>query len=306
MIRVNLLPSDQSSRRRPAAGGGPPAPGGAGSPMISLLSVVIALVLIGGSGFASYYKWNEANTVRAELEEKQDTKKKLERTVKEKGQEYEALKEKYARAIRKIQVLLMLDPPDRLLWAEKLNMIADLRPDGVAVTTMELREKVDMIETPESLEVRAAFNKVPAAERRGRKEPQPVKVPIIRQTFTVRGVAYDPQQSNRLTHIKNFYDALLEYFRKMEDGSIRRFMDGFQQEPPPTYGDMKDIENYLKTGRRVTEFVITIETKAIGQEKGEVLLERMNKDAQRRREQAEKTGIHRRRTPGAEAAPAAS
>src|SRR5690606_8841079 len=75
--------------------------------------------------------------------------------------------------------------------------------------------------------------------------------------------------------------------------SIRRFMDGFRQEPP-SYGDFRDIEDYLGTGRRVTEFTITIETKAFGQQTGEALLKEMTEDLSRRRQQAQNTGRFRR------------
>jgi hypothetical protein len=259
---------------------------------------MIAIVAVGGSGYAAFTKYSELQQVKQDLADKEDKKKELTTLAEERGREFELLKQKRDNAIAKIQVLLMLDPPDRLLWAEKLNMIADLRPDGVAVTEMDLNEEVQLVETLESLEARQNYKKIPANQRQGAKEPAPKKVPIIKQTFRVTGVAFEPQQSDRLTHITNFYDALREYYRKdTTDSSLRRFMDGFNQDPP-SYGDFRDIEDYLGTGRRVTEFTITIETKPFGQQTGAQLLKQMNEDLMRRREQAQNTGQFRRRPAG--------
>ena len=53
----------------------------------------------------------------------------------------------YLEAIEKIQrtqleVLSNLDPPDRLLWSEKLNLVSDLKPKNLYLMEIEVKESV--------------------------------------------------------------------------------------------------------------------------------------------------------------------
>jgi F0F1-type ATP synthase membrane subunit b/b' len=286
MIKIDLLPREggaKPKKPRPGGGGGAPKAQG-GSAVMSLVILVVGGLMLGGAGFAGYTVWDTVQKGYALKDEKERKKKKLQDEAKEKKEEFEALEQKYEKAVDKARVLLMLDPPDRLLWAEKLNMLAEMRPDGVALTTIKLVEKVKMIETPASKKRKAEYEANKGKkEFRGMEKPVKEEMPLISQTFTIIGVAYSQQPAKRLDDITKFGDLIEEYHVDMEDKSVRRFMNNFV--PEVKIGDLQVLDDYLKSGRNVTQFEFTLQTKTVEVKNSEEVLNEMVADAERRESQ---------------------
>jgi len=296
MIRINLLPHDAGSKKAAAKAGA--AAGAGGSALVTILIALIGLTLVGGSGYASWTIYSETTRLQNEDAELKKTVAKLEKQRDAAAKEYEDLRAKYEKAVAKIRVLLMLDPPDRILFAEKLNMIADIRPDGIALTEVQLIENVEMIETSESVDKRKAYDKMKKEERQRlglTAKPQPIKVPNITQTLSIKGIAFDTVQAKRITDISDFRKNLESHFITTPTNSIRRFKDGFVDEV--AFGDFNDVNDYLETGRRVTEFQVIFNTKAMTIQKADDLIAEMKKDLERRKRIAAQQGVHRPATP---------
>jgi hypothetical protein len=302
MIRVNLLPKELSSRqpggKRPAK-----AAGAGGSAIVSFLIMVIAVGSIGGSG---YYAWTTYDTHEKAVEKRaglEKDKKSKRAEADNKQREFTELRAKFDRAIDKARVLLMLDPPDRLLWAEKLNMLADMRPDGIALIDVKLIEEVKLVETPESIRMRQEFDKLEAKAKRGQTKPTAKKVPLISQIFSITGVAYNQQQPKRLEDINNFSQMIESYYVTMDDRAIRRFMDGFIL--GIEIGDLNDYADYLKSGRTVTQFEFTLKTRAATIQTADEVMKRIMGDS-KRREQAAREATSAKARDGVDSSAAAT
>ena len=97
-------------------------------------------------------------------------------------------------------MLNVLDPPNRLLWTEKLNIISDLRPENIYITQLEVTENVNQIETVASKRAIADWDEAKEdGEPLETPRPRPVKVPIITQELTLTGVSYLTEQSENPT-----------------------------------------------------------------------------------------------------------
>lgn len=332
MIRVNLLPQDTRSKAS-SKSAAPEGPNPGGSPIVNVLSFLILVSCLGGASYGFYFINNEVSTRQTEEAKLKKEIQDAEREERIRGEEFRALQAKEKQALDRGRVLLTLDPPDRLLWAEKLNMLADLRPEGIAITKIELSEDVQMVTSPESA---AEIARWEAAQREGANrnrsssggstsasssdsgsssggrrsrggggsaatKPREVKIPIITQTLTIEGIAYQLQQQQRLTDINVFRSALDGYFLTLPDRQMRRFMDGFK--PSIARRNLAQINRYQGFERVVTSFAFSIETVPIGNVNSETLFKRLSEDLDRRRRAAEALETLNANTPAAPAAP---
>jgi len=314
MIRVNLLPQDSGSKGKAKSAS---AGGSGNSSAITLLTILIALGTLGGSGYGFWWTFDQVSQRAAAVNKARNEVEKLEKDAKTRLAAYEALKERERQALNRGRVLLSLDPPDRILWAEKLNMLADLRPEGIAIIKLELVEDVKMVTSPESLKEMAAWEQAQKDAKSNKKStqssassaagdsavvggakskkkgggtsgstrPKEVKIPVVNQKLLVEGIAYRLNQSDRLKDINEFRDALERHFTTLEGNQIRRFMDGFKANIDR--GDIAEIDNYQGSNRLVSKFSFTIEAIPMGDIDSDVLMKKLSEDLARRRRAAE-------------------
>jgi hypothetical protein len=232
MIKINLLPGEQGSGRPQAArkSSGP-------SPAPFYLLLALLYLAAAAAGYVVYTMGSEAARQVSEATAKRD---KLKKEVASKQAAFEEQNLRSQEIEEKYAVIEALGPQNRIFWSEKVNMIAMARLHlAVYVTKIELEEKIDERETPESIKRREEWK---AAKEKNPKlttpEPQPVKQPVINQTLVIQALAYGNDSSQRLAQIRNFYENLnaLEWTR--QSGVKAKFTDRmapeFEQLPQKT------------------------------------------------------------------------
>jgi len=253
MIKINLLPPELIGKKKPAKISVRPTP----SFMVIALLIPIYLIT-----FFVVYKFYSTRT--RSNKEIRDLKTKLEKKKKQKSEQekkYKNLRETYSLLQNQVEILRALDPPNRLLWSEKLNMLAELIPKGVYLTSIKLTETVEQIETAESKRRQAEWKSVPK-EKKGEK-PEIIKRPVIRQTLTLDGITYAEKggAGERLELIVRFHTALRNFQWQNHRGETRRFIDHF--DPKITF---KDIRNAKISNVEVSKFTFILITKPFSAE----------------------------------------
>jgi hypothetical protein len=129
----------------------------------------------------------------------------------------------------KYEVAMALSPRNRVFWSEKINMLSRARMDlAVYVTKLVLTEKIDEIETPESVKRREEWKN--SKRKDTEPEPKPIKRPIINQTLHVEAIAYGNDDPQRLRQIVAFQEALNKLKWQRVSNDTVRFMDGLNPE----------------------------------------------------------------------------
>jgi Tfp pilus assembly protein PilN len=216
MIKVNLLPAELAGKKRKEKVAAP-------KPSFIIMVVVLALfVLVALEALLVHQaKASSDSNIEALISERDDIQGKID----DLEDDYQALKEIKALVGNQIEILNSLNPPDRLLWSEKLNMLADLIPRDVYVTDLRMTESVEDVETLESQQRRAEWEK---AGKMG-TPPAAVKKPVIRQSLQITGITYAKNSDKRLQLVLDFLNALQGYSYRTPDGQVRRFMDNFDE-----------------------------------------------------------------------------
>ncbi|MBN1899718.1 hypothetical protein JW926_00165 [Candidatus Sumerlaeota bacterium] len=246
MIRINLLPPEQIKvkRDRMKIVAGPSS----STPMVALI-LVVAYLVAGAFGYWVYKAKKQKDNEIAKLTTERDGIKKK---IQEKQARYKELMDLKTLLANKIEILSALNPPDRLLWAEKMNMLADIVPKGVYLQNIEVTEEIYDIETNESKSRRAKW------VEEGSKPPAPpvVKKPVITQTLSVAGITWADDPEQRLQLIIRFHEAMKNYSTIGLNGDSRRFMDNFEDliRIDPTYVG-------VVAGRTITHFKLILKTK---------------------------------------------
>ncbi len=249
MIKVNLLPQPQA-RKRGAKAAAAPAAGGA----LVTLVLVLAYAVVIGVGFLVFYgKYQSDKALEAARAAKTAVKADIDKLEKE----YQDLKTIKALYENQLEVLNALDPPERLLWAEKINLLPQLVPEGIYLTRVLVTEEVKEVETADSLRKKREW------EEGGRRGPRPptVKKPVIKQTLTLEGVAYvEGTQSDkkRLQVFIDFVNNLKEReavvpFTQKKKGFMEFFEDVVYE---PFSSD-------VLAGREVSRFVLKLRTRPL-------------------------------------------
>ena len=172
----------------------------------------------------------------------------------------------------RLEVLSVLDPPDRLLWSEKLNLISDLRPPNVYIRLIKLTEEEDKIETVASKKARSNWEK---NKEKGikPKKPKPAKVyrPLITQTLKLYGYSYAPQsgsanpEEQAIQSFLDFQEALATHIANDAGSNSvtatkRSFMHGLDPVKEIEIGEWKK----QKVGDRVViSFEFSMKTKPL-------------------------------------------
>lgn len=246
MIKINLLPQELAGAK--AAG---PSFQAGGSLLIALVAIVLLVVNVGLGGYM-YFQYSDAMAERNRLQREADA---IEEELAETEVQYEEMKTSIERMERLISVAEALDPPDRILWARKLNMLPLLVPEGVYLTEIEVTRNVRLVETDAYLDARNRWER----EREG-PPPEVEREPVISQTLVLQGVAYvdggTPNQ--RLEQLIRFSDNLRgDSVRVPFDREPAFFMEGFTGGIRPSPVSGARIE-----GREVSRFSFTMNTQA--------------------------------------------
>lgn len=252
MIQINLLDQAQArgrtrpARQRKSTGGG----GSTFGTLVVLLTV--ALVLAGNAGLG----WTLYRKVATAAEEPAALRRQI-KQVEDKIAQTAGASEQ-VKAFEEVlnnqrEVLRTLDPEDRILWSEKLNMLAALIPRDVFLSDIEIVEVVELVETEESIRQRQAWQKLDA-KKRG-PEPAVVQRPVIHYDVRLEGLATGRDSVAQFDNVLAFHRAMTSYEMTTPTGEKRRFMDGFVDNV-----DFNLIEATTYEGAPVNKFIFKLRT----------------------------------------------
>ena len=283
MIKINLLDASTAkgrTRRLRVAGGARAAASGGKSSGLLIVAGVAALMLVinGGAGYLAWDKVHSASKTFGEAKTKCDA---VEAQIRNKENQAEEIRQFSEVVNNQMDVLRSLDPPDRILWAEKINMLAALAPKEVFLDEIEVVEQVDVIETEQSRQARDKW-KGQDKEKRG-PEPLPVKRPVVHYQVLLTGVALGDTPLAQFDNVQRFQKALAEYSVKDADGNERKFMDGFlpdisfgtiQTRVYPNDDELKDFpelqaDSWMFMGLPVNKFTFSLNTRSWGMDDDE-------------------------------------
>ena len=250
MIKINLLPQEMIGGK--AAG---PSPAGANAG--SLLVTLVLLLLFATNaivGFLLFSRWSAASTRHTEISIKA---KKAKSDLQDTELRYKDTKGSIERMQKLLKVAQQLDPPDRLLWSRKLNMLPYLVPEGVYLTQIAVTQTTREKDSDESVKARNDWAK--STDKKKSPQPPPlVKIPVIFQTLTLRGISHVPDGTGvqRLEQITGFHrNMVTQKVQVPFDKEPKSFLDGFINRPVPTSVLGKTLE-----GREVSVFSYSLIT----------------------------------------------
>jgi hypothetical protein len=242
MIKINLLPPEMTKiKKEPVKIFKVPSDA---TPIV-ILVLIIVYIAVFSIVYSVVHKKVKDDREVATLQAERDN---LKKTVESKQKQFKDLIEIRTILANQMEILKALDPPNRLLWAEKINMLAEIVPSSVYLTNMVVSEDIKEEETQESKKIREAWIK---GAKKGAEPPQ-INKPIVTQTLVVEGITWADEADQRIQLIMKFHDAMKNYSTRGMDGSTRKFMDSFQ--------DIKIDSTYMErvAGRNVNHFKLIL------------------------------------------------
>jgi Tfp pilus assembly protein PilN len=252
MIKINLL--QQEGGGRAMAGSSVPAPGG-GTFLVAGILLAAFVVILGYGGFR-FVTWQADVARTQEVRSKNEA---LGREITQKEEQFEELQELERVLKNQIALLETLDPPDRLFWAEKLNLLPLYIPDGVFLTTIRVTESSREVETSDSRRRQDEWRRKPSRSR----GPQPAQEfqTVITQQLVLEGVSYvaEGTSDDRLALIATFLrDLQNKEVTSPSTGESVMFMENFRDI------NYSDIEGVTLAGRECSKFAFTLRARPIG------------------------------------------
>lgn len=223
MIKVNLLPSEPGKRTGPAMRK-------VKLPTSGIVPAMAVLVVVYGAAiFAGYTIYRQSADSKANVEAAEKLKKKTQSRVDEEKAKFQKNMSNWETVEEKYQVAQALNPENRIFWSEKLNMIALARMDlAVFVTKLTLTEKIEELETAESVKRRDEWKNQKNHPAGQEQEPKPIKRPIINQSLLVDAIAYGTDAPQRLRQILAYQNTLSNMTWKREKGTTTTFTSGLK------------------------------------------------------------------------------
>ncbi len=252
MIKINLLHQDGTSRSAAATSVSAP---GSGSFLVAGILIAAFALILGYGGF-QFISWQSDIARTQEVRSKATS---LEREISQKEEQFEELQEMERVLRNQIALLETLDPPDRLFWAEKLNLLPMYVPDGVFLTSIAVTESSREVETPESRKRQDDWRRRPARSR-GTQPPQQFQT-IITQQLQLDGVSYvaEGTSDDRLALITTFLrDLQNKEVVSPSTGESTMFMENFRDI------NYANIEGVTLAGRECSKFSFTLRARPIG------------------------------------------
>lgn len=255
MIEVNLLPESElkgrAKRKTPKKATNP------GGGMASLAIFVFAVGCMSAVGATGYYSWNQVHAAKAKVGVLQADKRVVDGEIEklaDEAQEIRHLREVFS---NQWEILQSLDPPKRVLWCEKINMLSDLIPPDIFLTDLKVQEHVVEVEIQSSIDARMKWE---ADNRKGPQPPRAMK-PVITYTLTLVGVATGADNNEQFDNANNFQKALASHVGVNAQGEKTRFMENFD----PVI-DFRSLEATLYEGVPVNQFTYILRTRPISSE----------------------------------------
>ena len=245
MIKINLIPAELAGKKRREKFATP-------KPSLIVMLVIVGLfVLVVCEGLLAYRaKAASEKALKAATSEQDEVKGKIDALE----GEYKSLRDIKMLVANQIEILNSLNPTNRLLWSEKLNMLADLIPPNVYITDLLMTESVNNVETLESQQRRAEWEK---AGKKG-TPPSVVKKPVIKQSLRITGITFAENSEKRLQLVLDFLNALQRYSYRTASGETQRFMDNFDD-----LIKIVKIPTVLVQGVEVSQFVFVITSRPL-------------------------------------------
>jgi len=246
MIKINLLPPEMAKSKRERVGIA--AIPSSATPFVAVI-LIVAYIIVG----AFAYRIINAKRIRDnEVKQLTQEREKLKKEVQDKQVKFRELMELKTLVTNQLEILGALDPPNRLYWSEKMNMLADLVPKGVYLTNITVSEQIAETETEASKQRRATW------VQSGSKGAAPpvIKKPVITQTLNIAGITWSDDPEQRLQLIIRFHDAMKNYSYVGHNNQERHFMDNFENliRIDPTYVDSV-------SARTINRFRLILRTK---------------------------------------------
>ena len=257
MIQINLLDGTQVKRKRrmPGAAQGSALPTGSGRVMV-LAAIVL---MVGLNGWLGVTSWRGVHAARVEFQAVEQRQKKLEREIAAQTDEAERVRIFRDVVENQMEILRSLDPPDLILWSQKVYILANLVPAGVFIEEVKVNEQVEMVETDQSQQAREKW-KASAEQNKG-PEPKAVMIPIIRYQLFLTGLAVGQDNIEQFNNVMAFHRAMTEHQEATAAGELK-FMDGFEPEI-----QFDSVEATLHEGNPVNRFIFKLTTLPMGGEK---------------------------------------
>jgi hypothetical protein len=258
MIQINLL-DQPGSKGKPGAQGvsfsSAARPGG--SPAGGILIVLALALLLALDGGLFYYAYSQVEASTAALNTVKAKQKKLKSEIEKKTAMADQVRQYREVVANQMDVLKSLDPPDRILWCEKINALSNLMPPNVFLAQFKVDENVKMVETQQSVEARAKWAKSP--KKGSTKEPAAVQKPVISYSVLLVGLALGKDNVEQMQNVTAFHKALIDNSEQDAAGKTRRFMDGFNDNI-----EFESVEATMYEGTPVNKFIFRLTTKPMG------------------------------------------
>lgn len=253
MIQINLLPGTENKGK--AKGKGPVKEGPSGGAFEGFLILMFGLVVFSAVGAAGYTSWSSVHEEKVKFERLDAQKKAVDKEVSTLSPQAKEIAHMRDVFNSQWEVLQSLDPPNRILWCEKINMLANLIPSDVFLTKLDLTEQVVDVETQASIDARTKWE---SAGKKGEKPPV-AKRPVISYTLRLTGIATGADNVEQFDNVIKFHDALIANESVDAKGAKHHFMDNF--DPNISF---ETVQANLYEGQPVNQFTFRLQTKAIG------------------------------------------
>lgn len=262
MIQINLLdqPGAKTTKVSSAAGSAFSAPAKpSGSPAVTVVVLLLAGVLLVVNAGAAYFAYSNVLQSENSLEQVKNSQKKLKDEIAHKMSQAEQIRHYREVVSNQMDVLRSLDPPNRILWCEKINELSDLMPPKVFLSEIKVTENSKMVETQQSKDARANWEKSP---KKSKLPPPPVvQKPVISYDVFVTGLALGRDNVEQMKNVTAFHKALIENSGVDASGKPIHFMDGFNDNI-----EFESLEATLYEGTPVNKFVFKLTTKPSGED----------------------------------------
>ncbi len=254
MIRINLLDSTQQKKARRGA-----TPGAATGRAGAALVVFVALAFLTLDGTLAWRMWSQVDRSKRELKAAVAEHAELERKISLQTNEAAEVSRFREVVANQMDVLRSLDPPDRILWSQKINMLASLTPNNVFLDEIRIAEMVEEVETEASKQAIENWRK--STDKNKGPQPAPVRRPVIRYRLVLTGLATGEDHIEQFDNVMAFYRSMIDYQMVDTQGQPQRFMDGFHREM-----EFEEIKGEVYEGVGVNKFIFRLTTLPMGEE----------------------------------------
>jgi hypothetical protein len=137
-VRINLLPPELQGKAGRGRGGRRGVAEGTIRQGPHPIFVLIAVAAFSAGGFGLYQLWLQTDLAKRENQKTKTELAELKVEVIALREEFKEFVETRDLILSLSEVLASIDPPNRIVWAEKLLMLTDLVPQNVYITGIKV------------------------------------------------------------------------------------------------------------------------------------------------------------------------